>query len=81
MCPDNKIKPTPGDATNCDIVCDGESNDEHTACGKTGYRKQIMMFIISKMGVFIYILPGNRNFYFSLFSLHIVNRKHEFNPF
>ena len=35
MCPDNKIKPVPGDATDCDITCDGESNDEHTACGKT----------------------------------------------
>ena len=35
ICPDNKIKPVPGDATDCDITCDGESNDEHTACGKT----------------------------------------------
>ena len=35
MCPDNMIKPTPGDATDCVITCEGESNSEHTACGKT----------------------------------------------
>ena len=38
LCPDNSIKSAPGDATECNKTCDGESiapNDAHTACGKT----------------------------------------------
>ena len=39
MCPDNKIKSSPGNATHCDddTACDGRSyipNVGHTACGK-----------------------------------------------
>ena len=39
MCPDIKIKSSPGNATNCndDTACDGKSsipNVGHTACGK-----------------------------------------------
>ena len=38
LCPENKIKSSPGNATECDSVCDEEfsiANDEHTECGKT----------------------------------------------
>ena len=39
LCPQNKIKYSPGDAKSCDLdcACDGKfkvPNAEHTACGK-----------------------------------------------
>ena len=44
LCPDNKIKSSPGNASECEITCDGESNvpnDAHTKCGKTVLYRQI----------------------------------------
>ena len=44
LCPEKSIKSAPGDATECDTTCDGESyvpNDAHTACGKTVVYKDV----------------------------------------
>ena len=51
MCPDNMIKSTSGDATDCDTSCEGESNSEHTACGKTRYQNHVLMSVILKLSV------------------------------
>ena len=52
LCPDNRIKALPGNATRCDddTACDGKSyvpNSEHTACGNLSH-------VIIKLIPFIY---------------------------